>query len=95
MNNDQIKSLVRAALVALGGALVKHGYANESTVHELLGYAAILGPIAWSMIEKREGAKLDKALAVVNDAMVAGNAMHVAIPGEQPAVAKTLAGSNP
>lgn len=76
MNTDQIQSLVRAAVISIGAGLVDRGFISHAQLNEIAGIVIAAGAIAWSVIQKRESAKLSKAVATVNTALASGDAAH-------------------
>lgn len=66
MNTDQIQSIIRTLLTSGGAYLVTKGIINNGQLQEIIGAILALGSVAWSLWQKRESAKLAKAVAVVN-----------------------------
>ncbi len=82
MTKEQVTSLIRTALIAGGGVLIKQGYvdAGSWTIFST-GLATILVSAAWSLWERRangliaSAANLGKVQTIVTDAATANVAM--------------------
>ena len=77
MNKEQIQSLVRSLLVSVGGSLVAKGVITSDQLSNVVGAIMVILPVIWSVWQKRESAKLDKAVDTVNAAVASGDASHV------------------
>ena len=64
MNEDQVTSLVRAALALISGWLVGHGYQTESDAALYSGFAMAVVPVAWSLYAHRDAGRIASAAAV-------------------------------
>jgi len=54
MTKEQLLGIVRHALTFIGGILVVKGYANDTTVQELLGGAVTFSGAIWSIVSKKK-----------------------------------------
>lgn len=54
MNSDQLQSIVRAALVSVGTAVVAGGYMTNDQWTAAAGAIAVLASVAWSMYFHKE-----------------------------------------
>ena len=50
MNNDQIQSLIRSALMAAGSVAVTKGLVDQSTLVTIVGGLMALGSVVWSQV---------------------------------------------
>lgn len=90
ITQEQLYGFIRYAMMAAAAKCVQHGFFSSATENQITEALLFVLPFVWSFIEKREGAKLDKAIDIVNDALAAGAVAHSAVPGEAPAVVKIL-----
>jgi hypothetical protein len=78
MNLDQFQTGLRAVLIGLGtDLLVDHKIIKGDTLRDCVSLIVMLAPVAWGIYQRRESAKLAKAVVVVNKALVAGDVEHV------------------
>jgi hypothetical protein len=80
-------SALRTLLAVAGAWIVKQGWADDSTVNEVIGAVMILGPLAWGMADKFLSEK--KTAEREHQALNAGIAISNADPSpDTPAVPK-------
>lgn len=53
MDKEYVTGLVRHSLTAVGGFLVARGYTDSGTVEAVIGGAAALVGLVWSMAHKK------------------------------------------
>jgi hypothetical protein len=53
LTREQVLGIVRHALTFVGGIVVMKGWADESTVTEIIGGAMTLAGAIWSVIAKK------------------------------------------
>ena len=63
MNQDQITSIVRQVLLAVGGGLVTKGYVDSGTMTAIVGSLAILAGSAWAIYTRRTAGLIASAAA--------------------------------
>jgi hypothetical protein len=80
MNGDQIGSIIRAILSAVGGYFVGKGIIDASTMTAIVGALATIGVAIWGIVTKTDTAIVSSAAAVPGVSIQAPAAIANAIP---------------
>ena len=80
MNSEQISSLVRSILLAVGGFFVGKGIIDASTMTTIVSALVTLGMAAWGIFTKTNTAKVASAAAVPGVEIQAPASIANAIP---------------
>ena len=64
MNSEQVQSLIRAILSAIGGYFVGKGIIDASTMTSIVGALATLGVAVWGFFSKTNNAIVASAAAL-------------------------------
>lgn len=66
MNQEQITSLIRQALLFAGGVLVSRGYVDSETMLAIVGAVLTIGASAWAIYSRRTAGLVASAAALPN-----------------------------
>jgi hypothetical protein len=80
MNSEQISSLIRSILLAVGGFFVGKGIVDTSTMETIVSALVTLGMASWGIFAKTDTAKVASAAAVPGVAIQAPPSIANAIP---------------
>lgn len=83
MNGEQIGSIIRAILSAIGGYFVGKGIIDASTMTAIVGAVATIGVAIWGIVTKT-----DKAI-IASAAAVPGTSIQT-----QPSIANSIPATN-
>lgn len=64
MNQDQVTSIVRQVLLAVGGGLVTKGYVDSGTMTAIVGALAIIVGSVWAIYTRRNTGLVASAAGV-------------------------------